>query len=321
MTATLALCIPAYNAEATLPRLFASVAAQTEPFDEVWLYDDASTDRTAELATALGATVARGTANVGCSAGKHALLSRIASEWVHFHDADDELLPEFVARAKARIREGGFDALLMDYEQVDEATGAVMSRSDFSGSSLLQDPVRFMLRETVNNGGVYRTELLRRTGGFNLDPEVRYNEDRAFHLRLAEAGARFAVEPYVGCRFHFSRGSMSSANQARCLLSNQAITLRFAQAHPGAYPEEVAAVSWKNAGGLASYLEWEAAEAAVDLAVQCAGRVPAREGALFRAACAVLGGRWALRFREGWIRRTKPHLRIGYPNPTGSSRP
>lgn len=313
MSATLALCIPAYNAEAHLPRLFASVAAQTEPFDEVWLYDDASTDGTAALAASLGARVVRGTVNVGCSGGKNALLGRVASAWVHFHDADDELLPEFVARAKARVREGGFDALLMDYEQVDGETGTLMSRSDFGASPLLADPVRYMLRETVNNGGVYRTELLRETGGFDLEPEVRFNEDRAYHLRLALAGARFAVEPYVGCRFHFSRGSMSSANQARCLRSSQAITRRFAEAHPGRCAEDVAAVSWKNAGGLAAYLEWADADAAVDLAVRCAGRVPREEGRTFRLACALLGGRRALRLREAWIRRVKPEYRVGYP--------
>lgn len=313
MTGRLALCIPAYNAEATLPRLFASVAAQTEPFDEVWLYDDASADGTAALAERLGAQVVRGSSNVGCSGGKNALLERVGCPWVHFHDADDELLPEFVARAKARLREGGFDALLMDYEQVDSGTGVRISRSDFAGSRLLEDPLRFMLLETVNNGGVYRVELLRRTGGFDLDPAVRYNEDRAFHLRLAGAGARFAVEPYVGCRFHFTPGSMSAANQARCLRSSQEITRRFAEAHPGRYLEDLAAVSWKNAGGLASYLEWDATDAAVDLAVRCAGRVPAREGHAFRAACALLGGHRAIRFREAWIRRFKPSYRVGYP--------
>lgn len=313
MTERLALCIPAYNAEATLPRLFASVAAQTELFDEVWLYDDASTDGTAALAERLGAQVVRGSSNVGCSEGKNSLLERTGCAWVHFHDADDELLPEFAARARARLREGGFDVLMMDYEQVHSGTGVRMSHSNFARSRLLEDPLRFMLQETVNNGGVYRVELLRRTGGFDLDAAVRYNEDRAFHLRLAEAGARFAVEPYVGCRFHFSPGSMSGANQARCLRSNQEITRRFAEAHPGKYHEDIAAVSWKNAGGLASYLEWDTAETAVDLAVRCAGRIPAREGWAFRAACALMGGHRAIRFREAWIRRFKPKYRVGYP--------
>ncbi len=68
---TAALLIPAWNAAAWLPRLLASAAAQTTPFDETWVYDDASCDDTAAVAERLGALVIRGQTNVGCSAGKN----------------------------------------------------------------------------------------------------------------------------------------------------------------------------------------------------------------------------------------------------------
>ena len=61
----LALLIPAWNAAAWLPRLLASAAAQTEPFDEIWVYDDASSDDTAAIAERLGARVVRGDVNAG----------------------------------------------------------------------------------------------------------------------------------------------------------------------------------------------------------------------------------------------------------------
>ena len=48
----LALLVPARNAQELLPRLYASVDAQTVPFDEVLVYDDASTDRTGDVARA-----------------------------------------------------------------------------------------------------------------------------------------------------------------------------------------------------------------------------------------------------------------------------
>ena len=70
---TLALCIPAYNATGFLGRLLAGARTQTVPFDEIWVYDDASTDGTAELAQKLGAQVVRGEANAGCSHGKNVL--------------------------------------------------------------------------------------------------------------------------------------------------------------------------------------------------------------------------------------------------------
>ncbi len=103
----LALLIPAYNAADHLPRLFQSVDRQTEPFDEVWVYDDCSTDDTAAIAEGYGARVVRGDVNRGCTHGKSILVERTNCEWVHFHDADDLLLPNFVTCAHRWLsREG-----------------------------------------------------------------------------------------------------------------------------------------------------------------------------------------------------------------------
>jgi glycosyltransferase involved in cell wall biosynthesis len=307
-TVKVALCVPAYNAARTLPRLLESARGQTAPFDEIWVYDDASRDDTAAVARAFGAQVVGGTTNVGCSAGKNALLAQVSSDWVHFHDADDFVHPEFVARVKARAAQDAFDVLLMDYEQVDEATGTQMSRSRFAESDLLADPLGYMLRHTVNNGGAYRVDLLRRVGGFDVDPAIRFNEDRMFHLRLVEAGARVAHEPYLGCRFYYSPDSMSAANQLKCTLANQAITAGFAARHPGRYARDVARRCWENAGLLASHGAWAQADACVELALRTYGRLPPDAGKLFTSLCAI-DGKFALRLREALIRRFKPHLR------------
>ena len=308
----IALCIPAYNAERFLPRLFASMAAQTQPFDEVWLYDDASTDHTSAMAEQLGARVVRGERNLGCSAGKNELLKRIDSPWVHFHDADDILHPEFVARAKQRISKDETRVLIFDYEQVDEASGHLISRSEFGASALFQNPLVYLLRETVNNGGAYRKSFLRTVGGFDDDPAVSFNEDRAFHLRLVEAGARFAHEPYLACRFYFNSESMSAANQLKCTLANQEITQRFAERNPDAYSREISDQSWKNAGILASYLQWAAADEAMGLATERGGRIPAEGSLLFKTLCAI-HGRTSRSIRERLIRWLKPRYRLGYP--------
>ena len=53
---SLSLLIPAYNAARFLPRLLASAHAQTDRFDEIWVYDDCSTDDTAAVAASLGYT-------------------------------------------------------------------------------------------------------------------------------------------------------------------------------------------------------------------------------------------------------------------------
>lgn len=309
---SIALCVPAFNASAVLSRLFESVRRQTTPFDEVWVYDDASTDETSAIAASFGARVVRGEVNVGCSVGKNTLLMQVGTAWVHFHDADDELSPEFVARARNRIDNGAFDALLFDYEQIDEETGLTMSRSGFTASDVKSDPVRYMLVHTVNNGGVYSVEMLRTVGGFDPDPAVRYNEDRAFHLRLAEQGVRFEVEPYVGSRFFFSERSMSAANRTRCLMAHFEITRRFAERAASGYESEISQLFWHEAAGLAACCEWRGADDCVRMALRHGPRVPREGSVLFKALC-VANPFWALRVRETLIRWLRPRNRAGFP--------
>ena len=48
--------VPAYDEEASIADTIASLRNQTVPPTEIIVIDDCSTDRTAEVATALGAT-------------------------------------------------------------------------------------------------------------------------------------------------------------------------------------------------------------------------------------------------------------------------
>ena len=116
----LAMLIPAYNAAAYLPRLLGSARRQTQTFDEIWVYDDCSTDNTAAVAERYGARVVRGEINRGCSHGKNKLAAETRCEWIHFHDADDELMPNFVERAHVWIADGRFDVVLFAYEERDD---------------------------------------------------------------------------------------------------------------------------------------------------------------------------------------------------------
>jgi hypothetical protein len=59
---------------------------------------------------------------------------------------------------------------------------------------------------------------------------------------------------------------------------------------------------------LASGLEWEVADKAIQLAVELDGRIPEEESQLFQMICAV-HPRMAFRIREKLIRLFKPSLR------------
>lgn len=314
---SLALAVPAYNAARYLPRLFESVAAQTTPFDEIWVYDDASSDNTGEVAKSFGAQVVRGGVNRERCAAKNTLLERVGCEWIHFHDADDVLAPEFVARAKARIARESFDALLFDYEfrfdDGSEENSVLLFRTDLSHSSLVDHPLAYMLTHTLHHtSGVYSVPFLRGIGGFDTDPAVLYNEERAFHFRVAENGARFAFEPYVGSLVLQRADCMWEKDKVKCCIAGHGITKRFTERHPGRYPDEVIDHSWHIANTLAPFLEWTTVDSCLSLARAYGGRLPSHGGLDFKILCAI-NPHLAVRVREWWVRLIKPGLRKNYP--------
>ncbi len=305
----LALLIPAYNATGHLPRLLASAEAQSEPFDEVWVYDDASSDATAEVARAHGARVVRGEVNRGCSFGKNELAARTTCEWVHFHDADDALKPGFAAAARRWMKQDAPDVVLFGWEERDAATGALIAVRRFDAADLRRDPISFVVRVKVTSiVGLYRRERFLAAGGYDLDPEVLYNEDVAMHCRLALAGLSFAADPEIGIVNFIQRASMSASNPVRCLRAHLQVMRKVAAATSGRYATEIAARCWIVAAGAATHLDWPTADASASLAVSLAGRRSAPSSRLFRALCA-LDVRAALRLRERLIRFLKPHLR------------
>lgn len=305
--ATMALVIPAWNAERFLPALFECVHGQCEPFDEVVLCDDASTDDTAALARSLGARVVQHARNAGCSAAKNTALAAVESEWVHFHDADD-LMDAGFARAAREAAGPHVDAWIPRWRHVDATTGECLGRSEVDARQLATDAVAANLTTTINNVGVYRCATVRALGGFRGAPEVLHNEDRAFHLALAEAGARFVAGNQILVETRRTAGSMSQSNAARCLSAHGQITCGYVHRNPGRHRRECAIALWQAATGLASLRQFTEADALVDLAAALGFPSDPVGSARFRMLC-MLGPRRALRVREWGIRAFKPGLR------------
>lgn len=307
---TLALCIPAYNAASYLPRLLTSAAQQTVPFDEILVYDDCSSDDTAAVAEAYGARVVRGDVNRGCSAGKNRLAEETSCEWIHFHDADDELFPHFVETARGWMaKESPPDVVLFAYEYRDNETGELLSIRTFDDEALRRDPITYTIREQVNPFcGLYHREAFVKAGGYDLDPDVLYNEDVAMHCRLARRGLRFAADPAVTVINYRIGNSMSQGNLGKCIRAHFHVMRKAAAELDARHHPALAEELWKTAGMAASVSEWEAADEAARLAVELGQRVPTLGGGLYRAL-ATLHGPTALRLRERLIRTLRPHLR------------
>lgn len=307
---SIALLIPAYNAENFLPRLLRSAHAQTEQFDAIWVYDDCSTDRTAAIAEQMGANVLRGEINQGCSAGKDALARHVETDWLHFHDADDELMPNFVSLARKWIGKECPDVVLFNYEYREEETNVLLSIRNFNKEELVSNPRSYAIREQINAiCGLYRRAAFLNAGGYQDPPEMLFNEDVACHIRLAFAGLSFGAESELSIINYRRGGSMSAANQLRCLQSHFAVMKRtLAYPDAGPYRGDIAAKLWAVAAGLASHSDWENARSALAIAANICGPPTTSGSPLFRMV-ARIDPQIALWLREHWVRIAKPQLR------------
>ncbi len=204
------LLIPCRNGARFLPRLWETVRAQTRSFDEIWVYDDASEDDSAQVAETLGARVVRGRPAAGAPAARNRLLSATDCEWVHFHDADDTLAPGFLAGMLTRADDRA-DVVLCDVDWIDDESGRRCSEWRYREDDYREHPIPALIHNTVGGiGGLYRREWLLRVGGFN--EALTYWEDTDLHLRLVQAGARFAVVKEVLSYAHRRADSLSNGN-------------------------------------------------------------------------------------------------------------
>jgi glycosyltransferase involved in cell wall biosynthesis len=309
-TPTLALCVPAYNASDHLPRLLESAQEQRAPFDEVLVYDDCSTDDTAEVARSYGARVISGDENQGCTVGRKRLAEHASADWVHFHDADDELLPNFVVRARAWMTlEDPPDVVLFGYEYRRDEDDELILTKQFDAEALRKDPIDYTIRTQVNPFcGLYHRRSFVEAGGPDTDPKVLYNEDCAMHCKLARAGLEFDADPEITVINYKRDGSMSQDHQTECARSRFFVLQKAARHNGNTHGEVIANQLWKNAGILAAHQQWDLADRAVQLASELNGQVPTAGGILFRVL-GTLNSRLALRVRETFIRTFKPSLR------------
>lgn len=309
----LALLIPAFNAEKFLPRLFATVRSQTQPFDEVWVYDDCSTDDTYNVAIENGANVVQGEVNMGCSHGKNILAEKTSCRWIHFHDADDAIFPGFVERAHDWMSAGSYDVVLFPYEEREEKSGNLTAIRRFDPEDVSRDPVSYTIREQINPFcGLYLRESFLQAGGYDTDPKVLYNEDVAMHCRLAQAGLKFMADDQVLVINNRRLDSMSSSNQAKCLTAHYHVMRSAADVVDRRYYKDVAYRLWVVTGGSAAHLDWVTADAAAELAMKLDGPGSSPGGSLFKFICHI-STPFAVRLREVAIRFLKPSTRKNYP--------
>jgi biofilm PGA synthesis N-glycosyltransferase PgaC len=205
--------VPAYNEAASLADTIRSLQAQTLPPEEIIVIDDCSTDDTAGVARACGATVIRPPANTGFKAGAQTFaIPWVRTELVMAIDADTTLAPDAV------------ETLLPAFDDPDVAAacGFVLPRFvntmwergryieyllAFTWYKPIQD---FYEKPMISSGcfSMYRTDALRAVGGWSArtlaeDMDLTWTfYQRGHRVRFVPEAVCYPIEPHI---FSFMR--------------------------------------------------------------------------------------------------------------------
>ena len=310
MGPTLALCIPAYNAAVYLPKILTSAKNQEIPFDEILVYNDCSTDNTREVAISYGATVIDGKLNRGCSYGKNQLAELSKSAWLHFHDADDDLLPNFTKEVHNWIKNNNsvYKVLILNFKHIHFKTNVLLSEANHNIEAMHQDSLKYAIEHKIVNFGVYEKNAFVKAGGFDLDEKVLYNEDKAFHIRLATSGLRFDYLPEITCINYQYEQSMSASNRLNCAKASYYVLEKTVKISGQNYPKELAKALLDSATILAAENDWKYAKKSINLAKNTYPKIKVSGTFWFKflASINIFFSYW---IREKMVRLFKPYLR------------
>ena len=206
-----AIVIPCYNAAAVVERAVASAFGQTHRPIEVVCVDDGSTDATRDVLARLQTQYAHlhvlHQPNGGAPRARNAGLAQAKGAYVQFLDADDELLPDKIARQVA----------IAEAEAADFVAGSCRMLN-LDGSQSIHciktgDPWGLLPRVQlgITSANLFRREQVLAVGGW--DEGLKSSQEYDLMFRLLKNGAVVAFDEEPNTLVHKQQGSITQTNQ------------------------------------------------------------------------------------------------------------
>ncbi|PSB45441.1 glycosyl transferase [Cyanosarcina cf. burmensis CCALA 770] len=191
-----AICIPTCNQSQYLPESVSSAYQQTYPNIEVWVSDDASSDRTPEVVSQLRTQYPtlkafRHSQNLGISGNPSWLLRQPKTQYIARLDSDDLIQPnylEVLVSLLEKFPEAGYAHAAV--QQIDE-NGKVARTRRLARTTGFQSAEEYLRSSVYGNRSTANILLFRRqaleSAGFFI-PGMNYCDDWGLAVRIADAG-------------------------------------------------------------------------------------------------------------------------------------
>ena len=205
--------VPAYNEAASIGDTIDSLRNQTVPPAEIIVIDDCSTDDTAEVARAHGATVIRPAVNTGSKAGaQNYALRDVKTQFTMAIDADTTVAPDAIELFLKAMTDPAVSAACgfvvpRHVKSIWERGRYVEYLLAFAFYKPIQD---YYTKPLIASGcfSIYRTDVLLAQGGWQTrtmaeDMDLTWSMYQRGHgVRFVPEAVCYPIEPH---NFHFMR--------------------------------------------------------------------------------------------------------------------
>jgi len=206
----ISVIVPAYNAERVLPLCLEGLKASAVAPCEIIVVDDASTDRTAQIAEEYGARVLRMSLQSGPGAARNRAAEVAAGEILLFVDSDVVVKPDIIGRIAADLALGSeYAAVFGSYDEEPAERNFLSQYKNLQHYFVHQLGNEEAATFWAGCGAVLRDVFLE-LGGFDLErypiPSI---EDIELGYRLRAAGHRILLDKSVKAK-HLKRWTLRS---------------------------------------------------------------------------------------------------------------
>lgn len=194
---TISVIVPAYRAEALLPKVLDPLMAMLSRGEvvEVIVVDDQSPDATAEVARRLGARVLSTPANGGPGVARNLAARHAIGDVLWFIDSDVIAWPDGARKLTAHFADPEIAAVFGSYDAAP-AGASWFSRYKNLMHRYYHQTAKRDAKTFWAGCGAVRAEVFRRLGGFDVETyRVPSIEDIELGYRIYRAGGVIAVDP------------------------------------------------------------------------------------------------------------------------------
>ncbi|MEH1842695.1 MAG: glycosyltransferase family 2 protein [Nostoc sp.] len=228
MNPKVSVIIPAYNTEAYLAKAIESVLEQTLTDIEVIIVDDASSDKTVEVAKSFTdprLKVIVNQQNLGAAAARNRALRAAQGEWIAVLDSDDWYAPERLSKLVSLANEKNADMIADDLYLINDGEtspwSTLIQESEERIDKILQiDIVYFVETDVYGQPGLHlgiSKPLFKREfmvkHGIEYDDAIRMGQDFWIDMKCLIKGARFFLEPKPYYFYRSRPGSLVHKSQ------------------------------------------------------------------------------------------------------------